>query len=1194
MRLEKLVLQGFKSFADKTEFVFQPGLTAFVGPNGCGKSNVVDAVKWVLGEQSTKALRGNEMQDVIFNGSPTRRSTGFAEATLSFSNTKGLLPTDYETVDIGRRLYRSGESEYYINKQQCRLKDIRNLFMDTGIGMDAYSIIEQGKVDILLTSNKQDRRAIFEEAAGISKYKSQKRSCLSKLERVDANLLRLGDIIDEVEKRMRSVKYQAAKARRWKKLDGQKRELTLALALHQYDELVEAREAIAAELFKVKSEAGGLHASIERMEAELSEHETAVIEANQKISRLEAEDVRISSQLEAAEEAARMNEQRLAELEDLEEATKAEIAKSDAALEIRRSELESVGADSAGLEESISAGKAELAERRDAISEIENTLLGIRSEIEDKRSHAVDLASERAKHNNELSAIGAQRTQLVRQDQRLAERAGEHRRHLAECEEQRAALATKNEEAGKRIASLAEECRAAEQEGEHVARRLAELAEQANAKRSEMAGARSRGEVLRDLEDKLEGVSAGVKHLLEAASEGSPKAGGICGVVADVIEVDAGRAAAIEAALGHHEQLVITESFDAMTNSIDFLAEDEKGKASFLPLDRVEERAVPSAPEAPGVVGPAIDFVRHAPQFEKVVRYLLGDVVIVDDIGAARRLAASNGRGLRYATLDGQLLDPHGISVGGATRGAGGVISRRSELRSIEVLQASLEADLAVLEEQREECAAQAERQKERVRQLAARAADAQAGQAEAQAELGKVDMSIRRLETELEAGESERAENQSYIETLSGREAEVREEAARTARAESELKTALAEHESLLGESEAKRDQLRTEATKLEIAQAQRVEKAESLRRRTGELGRLIADHEKDLEAARERISSFAVRRREANETILAKNGEIQELLRRRGSLGLEKADAANQRELVRVEFESRREERNDASRRAKEADAKLNKLNVHAAEIAMRIENLESRSQADYDCSLAEERGERPGAAEVDERDWDLVAQEIETVNLKMKSMGAVNTYAIEELEELERRASELTHQREDLQKAEHTLKDIIRKINRRSREMFRKTFDDVRENFQGLFRKLFGGGRADVLLEEDADILDAGIEIVACPPGKELTSISLLSGGEKTMTAIALLFAIFKSKPSPFCMLDEVDAALDESNIDRFCMLVREFLKDSQFLIVTHSRHTMAMADALYGITMQEPGISTNVSVKFDDAGEMAAAG
>ena len=1191
MRLEKLILHGFKSFAEKTEFVFQPGLTAFVGPNGCGKSNVVDAVKWVLGEQSIKALRGNEMQDVIFNGAPTRRSTGYAEAILTFTNTRGLLPTDYETVDIGRRIYRSGESEYYINKQRCRLRDIRNLFMDTGVGMDAYSIIEQGKVDILLTSNKQDRRAIFEEAAGISKYKSQKKTCLSKLERVNANLLRLGDIIDEVEKRMRSVKYQAAKARRWKRLDEQKRDLTVALALHHYDELVAEREKTAKELFELKSEAGGLHAAIERMEAELSEHETAVIEADQKISRLESEDVRISSQLQAAEEAVRMNERRLSELDDLEESAKAEIAKSEAALEMMRSELERAATDVAALDDAVAAGTTEIARRRDSIRETEESLRTIRTEIEDKRSQAVDLASERAKHNNELSAIAAQRDQLVRQDQRLAERLGQHRTSLADCEEQKTGLAARSAEVGGRIASLAEERRAAEQDGQRIAARSSELTEQINAKRSETASARSRNEVLRDLEDKLEGMGAGVKHLLEAARGDHPEVAGICGAVADVVEVDADRAAAVEAALGPHEQLVLTETFDAMVDAVRFLARSEKGKAAFLPLDRIAERERPAPTQQAGVVGPAMDFIRCEPRFEKALRYLLGDVLVVDTIETAQRLAASNAEDVRYATLDGQLVSPRGISAGGSTRGAGGVISRRSELRSLEAQRANLEADMAVLEKQSEECAAQAEQQRQSIQHLAAQTAEAQAERAEVQTELSKLDMSLRRLESELQAGESERAENQSFIETLAGREADVREEAGRIERAESELKAALADRERSLGEGEATRDQLRTAATELEIAQAQRVEKAESLRRRTGELDGLIADREKTLETARGQVGGCAARRSEANDAILKRNGEIQELLGRRGSLGLEKAEAANRRELVRVEFDSHREKRNAASRRAKEADAKLNELNVHATEIAMRIENLEGRAQSEYECTLSEERGRR---AEMEERDWDLVEQEIETVNQKMRSMGAVNTYAIEELEELERRSAELTHQREDLRKAEHTLREIIRKINRKSREMFRKTFDDVRENFQGLFRKLFGGGHADILLEEDVDILDAGIEVVACPPGKEPTSITLLSGGEKTMTAIALLFAIFKSKPSPFCMLDEVDAALDESNIDRFCLLVREFLKDSQFLVVTHSRHTMAMADILYGITMQEPGVSTQVSVKFEDAEEMAAAG
>ncbi|MFW6158874.1 MAG: chromosome segregation SMC family protein, partial [Planctomycetota bacterium] len=405
MRFEKLELRGFKSFADKTEFRFQPGMTVFVGPNGCGKSNVVDAVKWVLGEQSVKALRGNEMQDVIFNGSPTRRSTGVAEVTLSLADTKGVLPTEYDSISVSRRLYRSGESEYLLNKQRCRLRDIRDLFMDTGIGMDAYSIIEQGKVEALLTANNQDRRAIFEEAAGISKYKTQKRTCLRKLDRVDTNLQRLNDIIDEVERRMRSVKYQAAKARRWKRLDDQRRELAVALALHRYDTLAAERDKADRELAEVKAKSGALHAAVERLEAELSELETAVIEAEQKISQLESEDVRISSRIQAAEDAIRMNEERIGELDKLEETTKAEIARGEAALEMMHAEVERGTAQRAELDEAIERGEQAAAERRKAVQQMDGRLAAIRADMEDKRAQVVDLANERAGCRNERASI---------------------------------------------------------------------------------------------------------------------------------------------------------------------------------------------------------------------------------------------------------------------------------------------------------------------------------------------------------------------------------------------------------------------------------------------------------------------------------------------------------------------------------------------------------------------------------------------------------------------------------------------------------------------------------------------------------------------------------------------------------------------------------------------------------------------
>ena len=1192
MRLEKLELHGFKSFADKTEFVIQPGLTAFIGPNGCGKSNVVDSVKWVLGEQSVKALRGNEMQDVIFNGTPSRRSRGCAEVTLTLTNTKGILPTDYETVSVTRRLYRSGESEYFLNKQRCRLRDIRELFMDTGIGMDAYSIIEQGKVEILLTSNKQDRRAIFEEAAGISKYKAQKRVCLSKLDRVDTNLTRLTDIIDEVEKRMRSVKYQAAKARRWKRLDDQKRELVIALALHQYDLLVQDRDATAQQLAALRSETGQLHAAIERMEAELSEFETAVIEADQKVARLESEDIRINSQLQAAEDAVRMNEQRITELDDREKAAQQEIAETGATLKLMRVELDQSGTDITELEKAITEGESALAERRAAAKQTDEQVHSLRRDIEDRRAQALDLASEGARHKNELSSIIGQREQILRQDRRLAERVAEHRQSLSACETEKEQLAEKRDQLAAQIAAQQRRRDAAEHERDGLGRQHAEISDTLSAKHSEKASVSSRWELLGDLEKKLEGVSAGVRHLLEASGGDDPQVAGLCGVIADAIEVDIEHAAAVEAALSPHGELVVTDSFAAMTEAIDFLAQGEKGKASFLPLEAIDEPTVLPDEHSghPDVVGRAIDLVRHPESLRKAIRYLLGDVLVVRDIRAARQLAATNGQSVRYATLDGQLLDPRGISVGGAARGAPGVISRRSELRALEVQRASLEADEAVLEKQLEENAERTARAAQTIHGLAAQLGRTQAELADVRAGLGRLDAFSKRVQSELEAGESERAENASLVDTLNRQEAEAREEARRIGQAEAELKERLAGLQSQRAEAESRRDRLQAEAAELGMAQAGRLEKKEALRRRIDELRRQLAEQDKRLEAARTQAQDCILRRRQAAETILEKKKDIQGLLERRGKLGTEKAEAGNRKELVRVQFDSKREERNGASRRAKEADAKLNELTVHASEIAMKIETLEGRTNSQYECSLAERRQQ----GEVAERDWEETRREIESVNQKIKAMGSVNTYAIEELEELQTRAAELRDQREDLERAERTLKDIIRKINRRSREMFRTTFEDVRENFQILFRKLFGGGRAEIVLEEEVDILDAGIDVIACPPGKEPSSITLLSGGEKAMTAVALLFAIFRSKPSPFCILDEVDAALDESNIDRFTGLVREFLQDSQFIVITHSRRTMAMADALYGITMQEPGVSTQVSVTFSDENEIAAAG
>ncbi len=1190
MRFEKLEIRGFKSFADKTEFHFQPGMTVFVGPNGCGKSNVVDAVKWVLGEQRVKSLRGNEMQDVLFNGARTRRSTGMAEVTLTLADTKGALPTEYDSVSVTRRLYRSGESEYLLNKQRCRLRDIRELFMDTGIGMDAYSIIEQGKVEALVTANSQDRRAIFEEAAGISKYKTQKQTCLRKLDRVDSNLQRLNDIIDEVERRMRSVKYQAAKARRWKRLDDRRRELAIALALHQYKNLTTERSRLKQELDEIKATSGNLHAASDRLDAELTEMETAVIEAEQTISQLQSEDVRISSRLEAAEDAIRMNEERIVELDKLEESTKEEIATAEAALEMMRDELDRDTERRTELEQAIERGTEAVAERRKAVEEMERRLAAIRTEMEDQRAQAVDLANERANCKNELISITTQRRSLLRADERLAERLAEHREQLAQSSRRKKELDDTLGRIEGELGELGEAHAAASNERQRLARALDELGETINKYRSDIAGTDSRLEVLNDLEEKQEGLGGGVRRLMEGREHGEEPLAGILGVLADVIEVDVEHAPAIEAALGTNDQLVVTEDFATMARALRFLACSEAGTAAFLPLDAVGD-AQPIEPHAshrPGVVGRCIDCVRCPPEFRPALHFLLGDILIVRDLDTAAELAATDQSPARYATLDGHLINPYGVSRGGTDRAGSGVISRRSELRALEDRRTELEAGLNDARSRHRSLAEEAEQAANSMRQIDERIEAARTERTETRSELANLGAAISRLNTELEAGESEHAENASLIESLDEQAAERGEEADRLEQAEAELHQTLARRKAEADRAEAARDEARNEANQLEVAQAGRIEKKQALDRRTAELRNQIGDRTTQLENARRRIETCTERRRQAHQNVLDRKRETGELLQERGRLGSKKAKAANRLELVRGQFRDKRAERDKTNRQAKEIDDRLQKLQVSTAQIDMKVENLEERTAAEFECSLADGHDELP------ECDWDAMRKELAEVEGKIKSMGSVNTYAIEELDELEGRAEHLKGQQQDLERAEHTLREIIRKINRKSREMFQQTFEDVRENFQVIFRKLFAGGRADIQLEDDVDILDAGVEIIACPPGKDPASITLLSGGEKAMTAVALLFAIFRSKPSPFCILDEVDAALDENNIDRFCRLLREFLTDSQFIVVSHARRTIALADALYGITMQEPGVSTQVSVKFEDDEDVAAAG
>ena len=1211
MRLKKLELCGFKSFADRTTFDFDGGVTAFVGPNGCGKSNIVDAFRWILGEQSAKAVRGTQMTDVIFNGTEGRRSLGYAEASLVIENNRGVLPSEYTEVSITRRLYRSGESEYFINRQPCRLRDIRQLFMDTGVGVHTYSIIEQGKVDRFIQSNAKERRLLLEEAAGISRYKAQRNEARNRLERARQNLEKVDIKLEGQRKELRSIKRQAAKARRYRRHMERLRELVLALSAKRYREWGDERQELERKIGVLRERDDSLAAALDQLETHLRQAEAEMGRIEKANAAKREELHRIEGRIEAAEAAIGHNRQRIAEYqEETERCTQTIWSLNE---KLRRTEEDINGAvrDLENIRRAIERQAQAIAEESRKADAAGAECERLAAAIEEWKNRMIQVIERATTLNNELHHMERnERDQLARRA-RLAGQLEEKRQDSIRIDEEIQALTGRRDEISGRLADRNSLLHEKEREFEGVAREADTLETALHGLRREETQLLSRHEILQDIELRAEDVGSGVKRLLrhEPNEDGGFR---IAGMVADLVRADLEFASAIEAALGDAAQFVVTMEAEDAGAAAALLRADRAGRAGIIPLSRVcgaEGDEARLAAEA-GVIGRAGNFVRYESHLEPIVRHLLGGTWIVADLSTALRLADNGGAEARFVTLEGECVEPSGVIVGGEPLPRVGIVSRKSELEAIEARLSALGDDVGRLETER--------------------------GRLGQQMESLRID--VDSLRKEIERGNLEKLSNENEIlnlrrrqkalgdeaTLLSGEIAEIDEtigayERRRTA-IEEEMAETGREHDALQGEVTRAREaltaqqtdtaRLREEVTALKVALADKEARRGGLEQSIETARAALEDIRQQVETMRRRVEDIGKKQDSAEGEISRAQGVIEDSRRERentqkeiGEFGeaLQRAQA-HRGECVQ-KTQTARGDRDDIRKQ-------LHGEQLQEQELRVRMEDLVERVFSEHGVRLADCAVEAPvpdaARAEAEDAvavagegasgvgagpDWAAVEEEINALRERIRRLGGVNEEAIDEEEGLEISIAEIDGQREDLSKAEAHLREVIRKLNRVCRERFTRTFEAVRANFRETFRRLFGGGRADLVLdEEELDPLEAGIEVLACPPGKELCSITLLSGGEKTMTTIALLFAIFKSKPSPFCILDEVDAALDESNIDRFTNMLVEFLKQSQFIIITHSKRTIGIADVMYGITMQEKGVSKHVAVNLERAQAM----
>ena len=1225
--LKALELSGFKSFADKTRFEFPEGITVVVGPNGSGKSNIVDGIKWVLGEQSAKSLRGKDMSDVIFKGSggsDGRRPSNAATATIILDNSDKRFAFDADEVLVTRRVYRSGESEYLINNETSRLKDIRELFRGTGVGTDAYSLIEQGKVERMLSTNAKDRRVIFEEAAGISRFKAKKKDAERRLLRVERNLVRLADIVEEVGSRYRSVKAQASKAARYKENSDRLQELRTHVGAKDWrdfsEKLTTAETSLATELKNVEAATEEIKAFEERtqkVEADLEKASAEYQTAQDNSAGLREQIARTDSNLQlnqARQKDITQRRQQLAETLKL-----AQKRKAEAEARIAKTEKESETAE------------LNYREARDQLQEIESNASQLDATIQEKTSLAETKRNEHQQLISLVSQLGrtvsAADSQLVNL-QESKKRSTDNTQQLTDSKSQ---LEQTLSDAQQQVEKLEQEADGRDSALAETRKLLQSTKEQLDGRRQRLtdlttqhAGMTQRAQVIEELEKSLEGINAGARELLKHANDQAGPMSEVIGLVADLVNVNVQHAALVDVALGDIAQFVIVNGEKLITQIA-----NEKiklgGRVGLIQLD--EPPTLGADPGVnlngvAGVIGRADRLVQVQPKYAEFIRKMLGGTWLVKTLNIAIDLRSSHDSAdrVRFITLDGEIVEADGSVVVGPKSTTAGLVSRRSELRAlkreIERLDGERETCLGQVQElaeQLETTEKKVQAQLEENTDIATRLKDQQREHATAEKQLATVNKQLTSAQQEL-------TDYTNKITSTSDQLTEQREQLGLKETAIATILALVGQCDTSVAELRLQRKQAEKEAssTTSKLAKAEQV--LEGMQSRVAQFRMELEEQVTAHQQAVEQVESDSQAAGTAEQEIETATKKLSELRQEYESvdeslqkLNLNRSELDADRKQVSMELRGKQDQLRLAQDKVHQQKSRIEQLGLQRQQLAERMQDDYGIDIANADTvtntpALAiaatpdDEFESGDDEAEVDDNevseeadakievlDRDEIDKEITELRRKLSSIGSVNLDALQELEDLESRYLAMDQQYQDLAEAKDTLQKIIARIDNDSRKLFVETLEIIRGNFQKLFRQTFGGGKADIILEPDVDPLEAGVDIIATPPGKPEFNNSLLSGGEKALTAVSLLMAIFQFRPSPFCVLDEVDAPFDEANIGRFVDVLKSFLGWTKFVIVTHSKKTMTAATTLYGITMQESGVSKRVSVRFEDVSE-----
>ncbi|NYF24198.1 chromosome segregation protein SMC [Sporosarcina sp. JAI121] len=1183
MFLKRLEIKGFKSFAERIAIDFVPGVTAVVGPNGSGKSNITDAIRWVLGEQSAKSLRGAKMEDVIFVGSDSRKSLNFAEVTLILDNSKGLFPLDYTEISVSRRVFRSGESAYLLNGQQCRLKDINDVFMDSGLGKEAFSIISQGRVDEILNSRPEDRRSIFDEAAGVLKYRTRKKKAEQKLFETEDNLDRVLDILKELDSRIEPLRESAEAAQKHKVLSEETREADVSLLTYDASNL-------RVEILGKSDEAERYSEKKEQLEAESKIAEEASAAAKKELTIMDEQLETLQRKLVVASaETEKWEGRRLLSLEKRRNA--------DQQFERARFDLITTEKEKAGLSEKLGKARKKLKQlvtehektsfEMDGISQIlKRSVKETEKEIDELKSTYIDRLNEEATIRNDLKHA----------EERLAGEKNSSEKILQQRSVQKARLAKLTEEKKektKTLSTLKQKSTAADSASRKLAMELhhaeealnlqQEVMQKALNKQHEMHG---RVRALESMEADFSGFYSGVKEILVAKKSGKLK--GIDGAVAELISVEKDYIKAVETALGGAMQHIVTSTESEARKAIAYLKVKNAGRATFLPRDVMKSRklqpaSLRSVEQHPEYIGTADRLVQSDVEYSIITENLLGNTIVAKTLAGASAIAKALGYRFRVVTLDGDIVNAGGSLTGGGVKGQASVFTRKAELETLQK-QVTRMAESINSAGKKIGDTKMTVAEKMHEANLSRKLTDSlQLDIATAESGIREIDMSIKAVEAEIALTEMGRRGAENAGSELLEKKAALQENHARV---KSELETIQLEVETLERLAADRRNEEAALTTRFnELRERIAVLREQKAHQQTSivEMERAFTQTEQKWTALQEEVQYFTGSENGGELTAEQIAEEIGKATAEKSSI--EKAITASRK--TRTDLAALLEEKSTLLRElrgsAGQVISALNAVSVSLSRLEVKYEAVTQR--------LLEEYGLYPDRMVAEDFDEVRTREKVESLKRQLAALGPINPGAIAEFEEVSERHIFLSEQRNDLLEAKNTLHEAMSEMDTEMTARFSMTFNAVQNRFQHVFKEMFGGGDADLILTEPDNLLETGVEIVARPPGKKLQNLSLLSGGERALTAIALLFSIIEVRPVPFCILDEVEAALDEANVIRYSKYLKKFSEKTQFIVITHRKGTMEGADVLYGITMQESGVSKVISVKLSEVPEEA---